>query len=196
MCCALSFYLFLLLFLCAAVQRPVHVGEPRAQPQADLQAKACAASCCLLCKRQHIVWCLYVLQFSFQYIAEDPKSSLKLTFRRRTDVMPPPPKVQLFGFLTCADLLACQCGWEGLNAAEMNHHSVLSANVAAQGWVPPVGYLSQQTGASQRLDRLSAASCAAFVPSHHRCIRKSQRAPCLQLFLVCSCRSPSNTPAV
>uniref|UniRef100_A0A383WIB7 DNA topoisomerase 6 subunit B n=1 Tax=Tetradesmus obliquus TaxID=3088 RepID=A0A383WIB7_TETOB len=32
-------------------------------------------------------------QFSFQYIAEDPKSSLKLTFRRRTDVMPPPPKI-------------------------------------------------------------------------------------------------------
>lgn len=31
-------------------------------------------------------------QFSFDYIAEDPRNSLKLLFRRRTDVMPPPPK--------------------------------------------------------------------------------------------------------
>lgn len=31
-------------------------------------------------------------QFSFNYIAEDPRNSLKLLFRRRTDVMPPPPK--------------------------------------------------------------------------------------------------------
>jgi hypothetical protein len=33
------------------------------------------------------------VQFSFAYVAEDPKSSLKLTFKRRTDVMPPPPRV-------------------------------------------------------------------------------------------------------
>lgn len=32
-------------------------------------------------------------QFSFNYVAEDPRNSLKLLFRRRTDVMPPPPKV-------------------------------------------------------------------------------------------------------
>eukprot|EP00878_Enallax_costatus_P004292 GHUV01004523.1.p1 GENE.GHUV01004523.1~~GHUV01004523.1.p1 ORF type:complete len:513 (+),score=171.62 GHUV01004523.1:484-2022(+) len=32
-------------------------------------------------------------QFSFSYIAEDPKNTLKLLFKRRTDVMPPPPKI-------------------------------------------------------------------------------------------------------
>ncbi|KAF8057634.1 TOP6B [Scenedesmus sp. PABB004] len=31
-------------------------------------------------------------QFSFRYVAEDPKASLALEFRRRTDVMPPPPQ--------------------------------------------------------------------------------------------------------
>ena len=36
-------------------------------------------------------------QFTFNYIAEDPRSSLKLLFRRRTDVMPPPPKVWRMG---------------------------------------------------------------------------------------------------
>jgi hypothetical protein len=35
------------------------------------------------------------VQFSFNYIAEDSRNSLKLLFRRRTDVMPPPPKVRL-----------------------------------------------------------------------------------------------------
>ena len=32
-------------------------------------------------------------QFSFRYVAEDPKASLDLAFRRRTDVMPPAPRV-------------------------------------------------------------------------------------------------------
>eukprot|EP00879_Flechtneria_rotunda_P030761 GHRR01033435.1.p2 GENE.GHRR01033435.1~~GHRR01033435.1.p2 ORF type:complete len:138 (+),score=46.59 GHRR01033435.1:808-1221(+) len=35
---------------------------------------------------------LLLLQFTFSYAAEDPKNSLKLLFKRRTDVMPPPPK--------------------------------------------------------------------------------------------------------
>jgi hypothetical protein len=35
------------------------------------------------------------LQFSFNYISEDPKHSLKLLFKRRTDVMPPPPQVRI-----------------------------------------------------------------------------------------------------
>jgi hypothetical protein len=32
-------------------------------------------------------------QFSFNYVGEDERSSLRLVFRRRTDVMPPAPQV-------------------------------------------------------------------------------------------------------
>ena len=32
-------------------------------------------------------------QFSFSYVGEDERSSLRLVFRRRTDVMPPAPQV-------------------------------------------------------------------------------------------------------
>lgn len=32
-------------------------------------------------------------QFSFRYVAEDPKNSLEMHYKRRTDVMPPAPRV-------------------------------------------------------------------------------------------------------
>ncbi len=36
------------------------------------------------------------LQFTFDYKAEDPKNSLHLVFKRRTECMPPPPQVHIF----------------------------------------------------------------------------------------------------
>ena len=39
------------------------------------------------------------LQFSFEYKAEDEKNSLRLLFKRRTDAMPPAPRVSNLDFL-------------------------------------------------------------------------------------------------
>ena len=51
-------------------------------------------------------------QFRFHYKAEDDKNSLDVTFVRRTDKMPPPPKAGSYVFPTsCVIPTAGQCHW-------------------------------------------------------------------------------------
>lgn len=50
--------------------------------------------CCAACRylRQIAVITPYA-KFSFAYVAEDEKNSIRVNFTRRTDKMPAPPKV-------------------------------------------------------------------------------------------------------
>ena len=46
-------------------------------------------------------WPPACLQFKFEFRAEDPKASINVTFARRTDTMPQPPKVRAFCLPWC-----------------------------------------------------------------------------------------------
>lgn len=69
-------------------------------------------------------------QFRFHYKAEDDKNSLDVTFVRRTDKMPPPPKAGS-GFLPASWQYTCSCAVPSAGGVLAAHSALAPLDVLA-----------------------------------------------------------------